>query len=143
MACKNVCCLCNRLIISTAVAFTDGNLVITIPAGSYNDNCKYCLVVAQSIPDETTRNAPVVIQIGTGPVLYPITKRNCAPLTSCGVNTRTKYSMVVHTTADNGTFRLLGNDHCAPNNNLRSLNGEGTPVAGAALAEAAVRKGVK
>lgn len=143
MACKNVCRLCNKLIISTAVAFTDGNLVITIPAGAYNDNCKYCLVVAQSIPDDTTINAPVVVQIGTGPVLYPVTRRDCAPLTACGIRTRTKYSTVVHTSADTGTFRLLGNAHCAPNNNLRSLNGEGTPAAGAAIAEVAARKGAK
>lgn len=143
MACKNVCRLCNKLIISTAVAFTDGNLVITIPAGSYNDNCKYCLVVAQAIPDDTTINAPVVVQIGTGPVLYPVTRRDCAPLTACGIRTRTKYSTVVHTSADTGTFRLLGNAHCAPNNNLRSLNGEGTPVVGAAIAEVAARKGAK
>lgn len=143
MACKNVCRLCDRLIISTAVAFTGGNLVITIPEGSYNDNCKYCIVVAQTIPDTTTINAPVVIQIGTGPVLYPVTKRDCTPLTACAIRTRTKYSTVVHTSADTGTFRLLGNTHCAPNNNLRSLNGEGTPVAGAAIAEVSARKGAK
>lgn len=144
MACNNVCRLCGHLIISTAVAFAGGNLVITIPAGSYGDGEKYCVVVAQSIPDTTTINAPVVIQIGSGPVLYPVTKRNCAPLTACGVRTRTKYSMVVHTTADTGTFRLLGNSSCAPNNNLRALNGEGTPVTATAEAESlTVRKGAK
>jgi len=143
MACKNVCRLCNKLIISTAVAFTDGNLVITIPAGSYNDNSKYCLVVAQAIPDTTTINAPVVIQIGTGPVLYPVTRRDCTPLTACGIRTRTKYSTVVHTSADTGTFRLLGNAHCAPNNNLRAINGEGTPVVTTAMSEETVRKGAK
>lgn len=144
MACNNSCRLCDRLIISTAVAFTGGNLVVTIPAGSYADGCKYCIVIAQSIPDTTTINAPVVIQIGTGPVLYPVTKRNCAPLTACGVRTRTKYSMVVHTTADSGTFRLIGNSSCAPNNNLRALNGDGTPVTPTIEAESlSVRKGAK
>ena len=45
MACKNVCKLCDKLIISTAVTFTAGTgLVITIPEGSYSDNCKYCIV---------------------------------------------------------------------------------------------------
>lgn len=143
MACKNVCRLCDKLIISTAVAFTGGNLVITIPAGAYNDNCKYCLVVAQTIPDTTTINAPVVIQIGTGPVLYPVTRKDCTPLTACGIRTRTKYSTVVHTSADTGTFRLLGNAHCAPNNNLRAINGEGTPVVTTAISEETVRKGAK
>lgn len=54
MSCKNVCKLCNRLVISQAVAFTGGNLVITLPAGSYNNGEKYCIVVAQSIPEATT-----------------------------------------------------------------------------------------
>lgn len=144
MACNNSCRLCDRLIISTAVAFTGGNLVVTIPAGSYADGCKYCIVITQSIPDTTTINAPVVIQIGSGPVLYPVTKRNCAPLTACGVRTRTKYSMMVHTTADTGTFRLLGNASCAPNNNLRALNGDGTPVTATVEAESlTARKGAK
>ena len=66
MACKNVCKLCDKLVISTAVAFTNGNLVITIPACSYNNNEKYCIVIAQSIPTTTTIAAPVYIQIGTG-----------------------------------------------------------------------------
>lgn len=144
MTCNNSCRLCDRLIISTAVAFTGGNLVVTIPAGSYADGCKYCIVITQSIPDTTTINAPVVIQIGSGPVLYPVTKRNCAPLTARNANTRTKYSVVVHTTADSGTFRLLGNPCCTSNNNLRAINGEGTSVTATAEVESlAVRKGAK
>lgn len=138
MTCKNMCRMCNKLIISTAVAFTGGNLVITIPEGSYRNNCKYCIVVAQKIPDTVTINAPVVIQIGSGPVLYPVTKRNCAPLTACSVRTRTRYATVVHTSADTGTFRLLGNVHCAPCNNLESINGDGT-----AEPAAVERKGAK
>ena len=137
MACRTSCKLCNRLIISTAVAFTDGNLVITIPAGSYNDREKYCVVIAQRIPDTTTINAPVVIQIGTGPVLYPVTKRNCTQLTASGVRTRTRYSMRVHTSVDTGTFRLLGDVCCVPTDNLRAINGDGT------LVTQSTRKGAK
>ena len=55
MSCKNVCRLCDRLIISSAVTFTAGTgLIINIPEGSYQDGCKYCIVVAQAIPDATT-----------------------------------------------------------------------------------------
>lgn len=43
MSCKNVCKLCNHLVISQAVAFTGGNLMITLPAGSYNNGEKYCM----------------------------------------------------------------------------------------------------
>ena len=49
MSCKNVCKLCDHLVISQAVAFTGGNLVITLPAGSYNNGEKYCIVIAQSL----------------------------------------------------------------------------------------------
>ena len=124
MSCKNVCKLCDKLIISTAVTFTAGTgLIITIPEGAYNDNCKYCIVVAQSIPATTTISAPVFIQIGTGTQLYPVNKCDCTQLTACGIRTRTKYSMCVETTPTSGTFKLLGKPCCQPNNNLRSING--------------------
>ena len=60
--------------ISQAVTFTDGTLTIYIPAGSYSRGCKYCIVVAQAIPAETTITAPVVITIGTGTEEYPLTR---------------------------------------------------------------------
>ena len=128
MACKNVCRLCDRLIISTAVTFTAGTgLVITIPEGTYNDNEKYCIVVAQTIPTTTTISAPVLIQIGAGTVLYPLNKCDCTQATACSIRTRTKYSTVVQTNATGGVFKLLGNVCCAPNNNLTAI--DGTPVA--------------
>ena len=128
MSCKNVCSLCSKLILSTSVSFTGGNLVVTIPDGSYNNGEKYCIVVSQSIPDTTTINAPVVIQIGTGANLYPVSKKNCAQLTASGLRTRTKYAMRVHTSVNTATFRLLGDVCCVPTNNLRSVNGDGTQV---------------
>ena len=151
MACKTVCKLCDNLIISTSVAFTGGNLVITLPAGSYTNGCKYCIVIPQTIPDTTTINAPVVIQIGTGTEQYPLTKRNCAAVTACGVRTRTKYCTVVSTSATGGTFKLLGKPSCAPDNSLAAINGT-TPATPAtpAVAEAqtllttsTIRKGDK
>ena len=123
MACKPTCRLCNRLIISQSVTFTGGNLVINIPAGSYNNGCKYCIVVAQARPATATVDAPVVITIGDGTVQYPLTNRCCAQLTACAINTRTKYSTVVSTTPTGGTFKLLGNACPCPTNNLTSING--------------------
>jgi len=123
MACKTVCRLCDRLVISQAVTFAGGNLIINLPAGNYQNGQKYCIVVAQSIPDTATINAPVVVTIGTGTAQYPLTKGNCAQVTACGIRTRTKYSAVVVTTATGGTFRLLGRPACAPNNALESING--------------------
>ena len=123
MACKPVCKLCDKLVISQSVTFTGGVLVVNIPAGSYGNGCKYCLVIAQAIPDTTTINAPVVITIGTGTVQYPLVNRCCAQVTACGVRTRTKYSTCVATSATGGTFKLLGQPACAPNNRLTSING--------------------
>lgn len=123
MACKPVCKLCDHLVISAAVTFTGGNLVINLPAGGYNNGEKYCIVVAQAIPATTTISAPVVITIGTGTQQYPLTNRCCAQVTACGIRTRTRYSTVVSTSATTGTFKLLGNTCPCPTNNLRSING--------------------
>lgn len=123
MACKPTCRLCDKLIISSSVAFTGGNLVINLPAGSYRNGCKYCIVVAQAIPAATTINAPVVITIGTGTELYPLTDRCCAQLTACAVRTRTRYSTAVSTSSTGGSFKLLGNACSCPNNNLTAIDG--------------------
>lgn len=123
MSCKNVCALCPRLVISQAVTFAGGVLAINLPAGSYRNGEKYCIVVAQTIPAATTINAPVVVTIGTGTVQYPLTKRNCAQVTACGIRTRTRYSTVVSTSATGGAFRLLGSPCCAPSNALTSIDG--------------------
>lgn len=123
MACKPTCRLCDKLIISQSVTFTGGNLVINLPAGSYRNGCKYCIVVAQAIPATATINAPVVITIGTGTELYPLTNRCCAQLTACAIRTRTRYSTVVSTNSTGGSFKLLGNACPCPNNNLTAIDG--------------------
>ena len=129
MRCKNTCSLCPKLILSTAVTFTAGTgLIITIPEGAYNDGCKYCIVIAQSIPAATTISAPVFIQIGAGSVLYPLDKCDCTQATACSIRTRTKYSTRVETTSNSGVFKLLGRIACAPDNRLNAINGDGTIV---------------
>lgn len=121
--------LCDRLVISDSVTFAGGNLVIDLPAGSYNNNEKYCIVVAQTIPDTTTISAPVVITIGGGAVLYPLTNRCGVQVTAAGIRTRTKYATCVATTPTGGAFRLLGNPACTASNNLVAIDGT-APAAG-------------
>lgn len=130
MACKSVCQLCKKLAISQAVTFADGTLTINLPAGSYGDGCKYCLVVAQTIPAATTITAPVVITIGDGTEEYPLVGCDCAQLTACAIRTRTKYSTIVSTSATGGSFKLMGRGCCAPNYNLAAIDGT-APAAGA------------
>lgn len=130
MSCNNTCRLCNNLIISEAVTFDGTNLIINIPTGSYNNCCKYCIVVAQTIPLTTTITAPVFVTIGDGTVLYPLTGCNCAQLTACAIRTRTRYPVRVATTATGGSFKMLGRTCCCPTNNLVSIDGT-APVAAA------------
>lgn len=130
MSCSNVCKLCDRLIISESVTFSAGTLTINIPAGSYSNGCKYCIVVAQAIPAATTITAPVVITIGDGTETYPLVNKCCAQVTACAIRTRTKYSTVVATDATGGTFKMLGKACCAPNNALAAIDGT-APVGGA------------
>ena len=125
------CRLCDRLIISQAVTFTAPNLIINLPAGAYQNCERYCIVVAQAIPDTTTINAPVFITIGDGTELYPLNRCNGVQATASGIRTRTRYATRVSTTATGGAFRLLGKICCYPTDNLTSIDGT-APVAAAA-----------
>lgn len=121
--CKTVCQLCDRLVISTAVTFADGTLTINLPAGSYQDGCKYCIVVAQAIPAATTITAPVVVTIGTGTEEYPLNNQCCSQLTAAALRTRTRYAVRVSTTPTGGSFNLIGKACCAPDNSLTAIDG--------------------
>lgn len=131
-----ICHICPRLILSQAVTFADGTLTINLPAGSYENCKKYCIVIAQAIPDETTITAPVVVTIGTGTVEYPLTNRAGVQVTAAMLRTRTRYAVVVSTTATGGAFRLLGTPrgYCTVNNALAAIDGtvpaEAVPAVG-------------
>ena len=124
------CRLCDRLIISQAVTFTAPNLIINLPAGSYQNCERYCIVVAQAIPEATTINAPVFISIGDGAELYPLNRCNGVQATASGIRTRTRYATRVSTTATGGAFRLLGKICCYPADSLTSIDGTAPAAAG-------------
>lgn len=126
---SNVCRLCKRFTISQAVTFADGTLAINLPAGAYNNGEKYCIVIAQAIPAETTIVAPVVITIGDGTEEYPLTNRCCAQVTAAGIRTRTRYATVVTADATGGTFKMLGNPCCTPDNRLTAIDGNAPAAA--------------
>lgn len=120
---RYVCRLCDRLILSAAVTFADGTLTINLPAGSYQNCERYCIVIAQAIPDATTITAPVVVTIGTGTEEYPLVSRNGIQLIAGALRTRTRYSTVVKTNATGGSFVLLGRAACAPYSTLNAIDG--------------------
>lgn len=132
MSCKNVCQLCPRLVISQAVTFTGGTLVVNLPAGSYANCEKFCIVVAQSIPTTATITAPVVFTIGDGTEQYPLVNCGCAQVTACALRTRTRYAVRVVTTPTGGSFKMLGRGCCAPNYNLAAINGTAPAAEGGA-----------
>ena len=112
MSCNCVKRLCNRLIISESVEFTGGNLVIGLPAQNYNNCEKYCIVIAQTLPETATINAPVVFTIGEGTTLYSFVNCNGTPILASQVNQRTRYSVKVNTNVGDGVFTLLGRMPC-------------------------------
>lgn len=83
MNCPTVHSLCDNLIISQAVSFSDSTLTINLPSGTYGNGDKYCLVVAQDIPDTTTINANVVITIGTDTTTYPLINCDGTNVNAC------------------------------------------------------------
>lgn len=137
MNCNKNCKICPRIVISTAVTVitVDGvdTLVIDLPAtGAYLNRCKYCIVIAQAIPAAATINMPVAFSIGGDTtVVYPFINCNCVQVTACGVQTRTRYPVVVLTDATSGVFRSLRHLCCYPVNNLAALP---APAATAAVA---------
>ena len=121
MECVKNCKLCSRFILSQSITFTDGNLVVNLPVNSYG-NCKdYCIVLAQSIPDETTINAPVVFTIGTDTTTYPFLNCDCSPILASQVRTRRVYKARVNTAVNTGVFKYVG-DCPLPSNSTTLIN---------------------
>ena len=149
MSCnKNCNRLCPNLVISTSVAVVTVNgtdtLLINIPEGTYSNGCKYCIVVAQTIPATATINMPVAVSIGGDTAtVYPLTNRCCAQVTACAIRTRTRYPVCVSTSAKGGTFKGLSGLYCAPNNALASLPVTTTTTAAAAAVTAVTARTTK
>lgn len=124
--CKNNCKICDRLVISTSVtvAAVGGvdTVLIDIPAASYNDCQRLCLVIAQTIPDTATINAPVAITIGGDTTtVYPLVRCDCSQATACAIRTRTRYPLRVSTNATGAVFKALRGLSCCPDNRLQAI----------------------
>ena len=120
--CNNSCNECPRKIYSdsvTVVTVDDvATLVIDVPAQSFNNNQRGCIVITQTIPDAATINMPVAISIGgVTTTVYPILDCKCSPVIACQLRTRRRYPFVVRVSGTTGTFKILRNLSCAPCNN--------------------------
>lgn len=119
--------LCERVILSQAVTFAGDTLTINIPAGSYGNKEKYCLIVAQEIPDETTIAATVVVTIGTDTTEYPLLTCCGSEVTAGQIEYRRKYPVVVCTSIASGAFRITEKICCG-----RTLVAPALPIEAAA-----------
>lgn len=108
--CIKNCQLCPRLILSTAVNYeaSSNNLIVNLPAGSYGNKEKYCIVIAQSLPDVATINAPVVFTITGGTARYAFVNCDCTPVLASQLRTRRKYTTRVNTSIGTGVFKYVG-----------------------------------
>lgn len=145
MACKPSCKLCKNLVISQSVTIVavDGvdTLVIDLPARAYNDDCKYCVIIAQTIPATATITTPVAFSIGGDTTtVYPFVRCDCSQVTACAIRTRTRYSTKVSTNAVGGVFKSLGGLCDCPTNNLESLP---VPATTPAVANFSLRENVE
>ena len=114
--CVQNCRLCPRFVISTGVTFEDDSLVINLPQRNYGNCAKYCIVVAQDIPEETTINAPVVFTIGEDETItYPFLNRDCTAIRASQMRVGTVYSSRVFTGIEEGVFKYIGKC-CLPSN---------------------------
>lgn len=108
MECVKNCKLCNKFILSQSITFSGGNLVVNLPQNVYGNYQKYCIVLAQSIPTDTTINAPIVFTIGTGTTQYPFVNCDCTPVLASQVKTRRVYPTRVNTAVNSGVFKYIG-----------------------------------
>lgn len=126
---KYCCKACDRLVISTGVTFAGGVLTIDLPAGSYNDCQRYCILIGQEIPAATTRGATVEFTIGGGTETYPFLDCCGVQITQEAISYRYRYMTRVRTNAAGGSFNWLGKGVCSPIARLTSIDGT-APAAG-------------
>lgn len=107
--CVQSCRLCPKFIISEGVTFADDTLNINLPQRAYGNCEKFCIVIAKTIPAETTINAPVVFSIGTDTTTtYPFLNQDCTPIYASQVRVRRLYSTRVFTGIEEGVFKYIG-----------------------------------
>lgn len=120
--CNNTCTECPYKIYSVSVTVvtvdTVPTLVVDVPAQSFTNYQRGCLVITQNIPEAATISMPVAISIGGDTTtVYPVVSCDCSTVTACQLRTRRRYPFTVRVSGTAGTFKILRNLSCAPCNN--------------------------
>lgn len=110
------CMLCRRFVGSASITVVGTDLVVNIPAATYNNGTRICLGLLQELPDAATINMPVVITIGTGTTQYPLIKCNGTPVVASDIDFRAVYKLKVQTTPTAAVFRVLNGLCCSSQN---------------------------
>ena len=84
-----------KTIVTTAVAVSGTNLVLTVPEMTFDNGNQYCIRIAQDIPATATNLMNVAIQIGATATLYPIVRKCGHYLYANQVKTRRNYLLLV------------------------------------------------
>lgn len=121
--CIRDCRLCDKLILSTAINYDSANnqVIVALPANSYGNCQKYCIVLAQSLPTAARINAQVVFTIGTNATRYPFLNKDCTPIYATQLRTRRVYNTRVNTAVNAGVFKYIGKC-CLPSNAITVSN---------------------
>lgn len=111
MECIKNCKLCKNLILSTAINYdaTTDSVLVGLPANAFENCRKYCIVLAQAIPDTATVNSQVLFTVGTNPTQYPFVNTDCTPVYVTQIRARRIYPVRVKTTINEGVFKYVGN----------------------------------
>lgn len=101
------CDTCRRNIYSSGVSIVDGTLVIDIPATSFYNCQKGCLLIVQDFPAETTLAAPVAISIGGDTTtLYPVIGCN-GQITATMITPNKRYPFIVVLNTTPGSIKIV------------------------------------
>lgn len=101
---------CYKFISSTAVTVSGTQVVIQIPANTFNNGDNICLLVAQDIPSASSANT-VTVQIGSSGTAYPMIKICGDNVRADQIRSNTAYKLYVGT--DPGHFTVK-NSRCLP-----------------------------
>lgn len=111
MDCIRNCKLCKNLILSTAINYdaATNTVIVGLPANTFENCQKYCIVLAQTIPEAATINSQVVFSVGTNVTQYPFLNKDCVPVYVSQIRARRIYPVKVSTTINEGVFKYIGN----------------------------------
>lgn len=107
--CNTNCKVCDKLVYSSSVTVTGGNVVIALPDLI---NCPKCLVITQAIPDTATVGSLVFVTVGADTTLIPLVDCTGLQVTASMISTRCRYPF---RRVSNGTataFKVLRNLSC-------------------------------